>query len=500
MADPKETKLSIVVRTVDQATAKIKAINDRLDAVTKPMRDFRSALSDLREKSGLNGVIDGFKGVGSSLVDVLGKLAMIGGIAGAATGALLHIVDGFDELGDKAEEAGVSVDFLAQMRYAAERSGAAVQNLDGGLTAFSKSLGQARAGTGRMAGFLEKVYPPLLKQLKATKSNEEAFTLLSDAMTKLKDPAKRAALAAATVGDASLAPLLAKGSDGIKELRDRYFQLAGSQEDAVSKSGAVDDAMKDLKASTDGIKAALAAGLAPALKVIVERLSQWFTAHRADVAAWAAQIGEKLPGAIAAVVEWVGKAKDKVAEFIDKIGGLKTVAIALGAVLLAGPVASLVKLGSSMVDMVHRVGSLAGSFAKAGEGAGGFGTKVMGLLGPIGLAIAAAEALNEITGGSIGAGEGGAMGIAEREINRRKLASQGRTEVTDAVFKAMGGVRPDVSAQAGSALGAASRSISTETKVTVDFANAPRGTRVRTDPQSTGDVDLNVGYQMAGAM
>jgi hypothetical protein len=33
-------------------------------------------------------------------------------------------------------------------------------------------------------------------------------------------------------------------------------------------------------------------------------------------------------------------------------------------------------------------------------------------------------------------------------------------------------------------------------KLTVDFVNAPKGTRVNTDPTSTADVDLSVGYQM----
>jgi hypothetical protein len=57
----KETKLSIVIRTVDKATAKIQAISKKLDAMTKPFRDFKEALSDLREKSGLDDVIGGFR-------------------------------------------------------------------------------------------------------------------------------------------------------------------------------------------------------------------------------------------------------------------------------------------------------------------------------------------------------------------------------------------------------------------------------------------------------
>lgn len=504
MADPKDAKLSIVVSTVDQATAKLKAINDRLDAVTKPMRDFKSALSDLREKSGLNDVIDGFKGVGSAIGDMLGKVAMIGGVVGVATAGLLALVGQFDELGDKAEAVGLSVDALAQLRYAAQKSGASVEQLDGGMQAFSKSLGQARAGTGRMAGFLEKVSPVLLKQLKATKNNEEAFSLLSDAMAKLEDPAKKAALAAATVGDPALAPLLARGAAGIQELRDKHLLLAGSQKDAADAAGQADDALVDLHAATDGAKAALVQGLAPALTVIVKKMSEWLAGHRDDIKRWATDIGEKLPGAIQRVVEWVGKAYDKVAAFIDKIGGLKTVAIALGAALVAGPVASLVTLGSSLVKMGSRIAALSGEFSAAASTATGFGGTLSRLVaagGPIALALGGAYALSELTGGAIGEGKGGALGLAQGMLDVRSgKAPAAFDAIVGQAMGAFNAARGDVSGQARGAIDGARSSSTTDAKVTIDIANAPRGTRVRTDPQSTADVDLSVGYQMAGAM
>jgi hypothetical protein len=105
----------------------------------------REALGELRENSGIDEVREGFAGVGSAIGDVLGKVAMIGAAVGAAVAGMLALVGEFDELGDKAEAIGVSVDFLAQMRYAAQRSGAEVGDLDSGLQALSKSLGQARA-------------------------------------------------------------------------------------------------------------------------------------------------------------------------------------------------------------------------------------------------------------------------------------------------------------------------------------------------------------------
>lgn len=501
MAD-KQPKLSIVIRTVDQATAKIKAINDRLDAITKPTRDFKKALGELREKSGLDNVIGGFKGVGTAIAGVLSKLAMIGGVAGVAVAGLFSIVDQFDELGDKAEAAGVSVDFLDQMRFAAERSGASVEQLDAGVMTFNKNLGMARAGAGRMVGQLGKLSPALLKQLKGAKSNAEAFDLVADAMAKLEDPGKRAALAQATLGDAALAPLLAKGAAGMKGLRDERLRDAGSMEEAAASAGAVDDTMKKLKSTVDGVKASLMKGFGPALKEIVDRLATWFIEHRADIEVWAMQVGERLPGAIAQVVAWLGKAWDKVTGFVDVVGGLGTVAIAAG-VALAGPlVVSLVKLAGFLGSTVLKVLELTGAFGKAADGAAalaknaasglGGGGKLVGLAaaaGPVALGLGAAYAINEATGGSIDFGKMEAWA-------KRKMAGP---SLDESVSDALGGRElDDVSLQAlGIANG--SRGMAAAAKVTVDV-NAPRGTRVSTDPQSTADIETNLGLQMEPAL
>ena len=162
----------------------------------------------------------------------------------------------------------------------------------------AENLGQARAGAGRMAKFLGLVSPALLTQVKAAKNNAAAFDLIAGAMAKVKDPAERAALAQMTVGDAALGALLAKGSKGHQgDARDHYLALAGSQEGRgeVGRRGPR-RSMLDLKATTDGVKAAIVEGLSPALKVIVDQLTEWFAGHREDVKEWAAQIGEKLAG------------------------------------------------------------------------------------------------------------------------------------------------------------------------------------------------------------
>jgi hypothetical protein len=496
----KQTKLSIVIATVDKSTAKIKAINDHLDAITKPIRDFKEALGELHEKSGLAAVVTGFRGVGSAIADVIGKVAIVGGVVGLGTHALLGMVEHFDDLGDKAERLGVGVDFLAQTRYAAERAGASVENLDAGLGTLSKNIGKIRnGGKGKLATFLESRSPALLNQLRATKDSESAFNLLADAMAKLSDPAKKAALAQAAVGDDSLAPLLAKGSKEIQKQRDEYAKLAPGQAEAAAKAGEVDDALKRLKATTDGVKAALVTGLGPALKVIVDRLSEWFVAHRADIAQWASDIGEKLPAAVAKIAEWIGTAYDKVVSFVGAIGGLKNAAIGAG-LILAGPlIGSVIGLTGALVTAISRASALGKAMRVIPTAAGGKGG-LLGALGPVGLAIAGAGALNELTGGSITDGKGGGvLGLARERLD----LEQHGTPTSDVIAQsraAIEGYRAQIDTQALAKDIAAAFAMNpaTAVKVAVDFANAPRGTRVSADPKSTADVDLSVGYQMLG--
>ncbi len=470
MADKNPT-LSITIRTIDAASAKIREINARLDAATRPARDFKKALSDFGEKSGLSSLVDGFKGVGSAIEGLLAKVAVIGGVAGLAVRGLFGLVDEFDKLGDTAERVGVSVDFLSSMRYAAEKAGAPVEALDQGLTNFNQNIGQLRANTGRLYSFLGKVSPALLKQVQGAKDNAEAFDLMAAAIAKLPDPARRAALAQKAFGDSSLAPLLAKGAAGVKQLRDRYRELSPDMQEAADKAGAVDDSLHELHAAEDGVKAALVSGLAPALKIIVDRLRDWLKGHREDLKAWATALGEKLPGAVQALVAWIGKAYDKVMGFVDAIGGWKTVAIALGAVLAGPLIGALAQLSVAVLTnpMLLEIAAITASVLALSDAIDGLFDKAL----PDGF-------WNDPVGTITAAKNGQTPGVRAPLIGRGARAS-------------MSAARPDISSQVQGAL--AGRS-SNETKITVDFTHAPRGTKATAEGDA--DVGVNVGYMLGG--
>lgn len=512
MADSKETKLSIILRAVDKATAPIRALNARIAKLSAPLRAVGARFASIA-RTGVSALIDAFKAVGSVIGDVLSKIPLIGtaiaATAGAAFLGLKSLVDHFDDLGDTAQRVGVSVDFLAQMRYAAKKTGTEVTVLDQGLKSFSENLGRAKAGTGRMAAFLEKVYPPLLKQLKAAKSNEEAFRLLADAMSKLKDPAKRSALAMATVGDSALAPMLAQGAKGVQALGDRYTELAGSQQEAAQVGGEVQDSFKDLSAATDGAKAALLTGLGPALKIIIDKMRDWLTGHKAEIAEWAKNFGEKLPAAIQSTIDAVSSAVDKVKEFFgfladiyDKIKSLYE---------LRDPTAQAKKIAAEVPE-AQRPEVERAMRAQGAAVAGGRSTGLSILGGAFGL-----NALADTEVGRAGVAQRlNALGVNPAIIDdptitgelHKAIADQldGQPDVTAQVRSAIAG-RPDVTDQASSTV-AGSRPASLDdivtamgqaqstAKITVDFSNAPRGTRVKADPQSTADVDFSVGYNL----
>lgn len=532
MAD-KQVPLSIIIRAVDRATAVVRKVNEsvnRLSGVTT-LRALGESIKGLAKESGLGDIADAFKGVGTAIKGVMEKLLGIGAVAGVAIAALFHLVGEFDDLGDKAEKLGVSVDFLASMRFAAERSGAEIEQLDTGLKTLTQNIGQARAGTGRMTAFLQKVSPALLEQLKATKTTEQAVELLANAMAKIPDPARRMALAQKVIGEGDLAPLLARGAKGIRELRAEFTANAGSMETAAAGAGKVDDSLKTLKAATDGIKAALIGGLSPALQQLVEELRAWFAENRERIAEWAKEFGQNLPGMIHNFVDTLLSGVDKVTAFIDAIGGLKTIAVAIAAVIAFPLIQAIVSLGVALyanpvILIITAIAAAALLIIKYWEPIKGFfrrlwdGIKsvflvvwefIKGLFlkyHPLGIIIAHWEPIKEFFGDlwdSIMAIFRRAWefikGIVDKVVGAvnwvsskagwlgRKLGIVSDVEVTPTVAPVSQGALA-----AGTAAGVAS----SEARIAVDFANAPRGTRASADTRGGATVDMSMGYNLSG--
>ena len=545
MATGKDFPLSITVRTVDKATSGLKRINDQIERARKPYKALGEQFRNLYKSSGLSQIASGFKGIGSELRGVARDLGIVGAAAGAAVFGFKHLVEEFDNLGDTAEKAGVSVDFLAQLRHSAEAAGSSAEELDAGLSTFTKSVGQARAGTGKLTGFLKKVSPELLKQVKGAKSNEEAFDLMANAIAKIPDPARRAALATAAFGGAgtALAPLLGRGKKGIDELRQAYFEHAGSQQAAADAAQKAKEAMEPLHGEFTRMKATLVTELAPAFIELTRRLQTFLTSHRTEIAAFIRNFGEALPGAISRAIDFLGEVRDALApvvqwigKMVEMVGGagnaVKILVVAWAsfkALNLAGHLLGIVGGLVKMAGAIKAV-STAGAVADAAGGGGAGGGK-LGVLKwvPHVAAVTGGAAVGTWLGQKAGTQrlfgsddarlQRDALGSDRDSFGRHKVAHRlGLTEGELAKRLAEG--RAMLAARAGSdevsARAAANRVPSAAefrktqgvgplaaeapaaatAKVEVEFKNAPPGMRVRKDGKSTADVDLSTGYQM----
>lgn len=501
----KQVPLSIILRTVDRATAGIKAVNERLDHLTKPTREFGKALKELGEKSGFNAVAEGFKGVREAGKETFIKLLEGAAIIGETTHLLLELVDSFANLGHAAERAGVEVDFLAGLRYAAGKAGVPVEKLDMGIQALTANMGQAKAGTGRMLKFLNQVGPVLARQIVAANSTIEAIGLLADATEKLPDPARRAALAQKTLGDASLAPLLARGSKGIQELLASYAKLAPGQGEAVKSALEVEESMVDLHAATDGVKAALVTGLSPALTEIINKLTKWLVGHREDIAKWAEDFGKRLPGAVEEIVKSIGGAIDKVSSFVDSIGGAKVALIGMAAVSLAPLIGSFASLGAVMLGTPF--GWVLTSLAAITVG-------VISVVDEIEKLKNAMDTSREKMLQDAATLSPEQFRAKYPQLNNQREANDAANALLDAADRSPDSASPWSMLKAGAG-GMASRlptrdlgmlaappstvavpMAAPEVNVKVDFANAPRGMRASVESKNVANVDMTVGHQL----
>src|SRR5574343_427430 len=402
MADNKtEFPLNIVLRTVDKATAGLQKFNAKLDAKFKPFRDLSEQFGKTTENLGLDRLKGALAGFGSKLKSIVVGFGAAAVAAGAAGAVAFHSwIEAGDGLAKAADRIGVTVDTLAQLRHAAAASGVEIGEFDSALETMNKGLGLAKAGTGKLAGFLSKVSPTLLKQVKAAKSTEEAFDLMAGAMVKLKDPAKKAAFATAIFGGSGQAMInfLNEGPEGIRKLREEYLRLAGPQEDQARSSEKVDDALGRVGAAFEGVKAAIITGHAPTVVDLADKFSSFLAANRERIAAWIQDFGEKLPARIERIINAVTRIADAlspIGDLINSMGGPVTVIAGYFGIQLLGSLMSVVGAVTQVVSGLKEAGGLVGSL---GGGAAG----VLGKIGAVGAAGAAGWGVGRLMAGATG--------------------------------------------------------------------------------------------------
>ncbi len=286
------------------------------------------------------------------------------GLGAAAVAPLLATTNVFADMGDQlakmSARTGISVEALSELGYAAEQSGADLETLEGGVRKMQKFLVEAAQGSKGAGDTLSKLGLRLSDLGRLTP--DQQFELLADRISKIQDPAIRAATAMEVFGKTgtSLLPMMQDGAKGIEALKQqaRDLGLVISTEDAKAAEtfgDTLDDLWKVIKSGVFAIGAALA----PLLQ---------------DLATSAIRVAK-------VTADWVRQNK----------GLIVTVFKIAAGVAAAGAV--LVVLGTLISGVGAAFGVAASLITGIGTVLGVLGTVIGALLSPIGLVSAAVVGL-----------------------------------------------------------------------------------------------------------
>lgn len=513
------------------------------DGMTGPVRAMAAKL-----RRAFSGAFDAIKGAGRNVLQGIGQGigqgitnaigAAIRGAVQAAEDWTKQYIETGDELVVFADKTGLAVEAIQEWRYAAEQSDTAASAFNSGFLNFSKVMALARTGTGKLASTLKNVAPDLLKQLKTTKSSEEAFQLYASAIEGVSDPGRRAALAAAAFGGASkeMLPMLTAGTKRLKELREEKRKDGVMSTEGATKAGELDERMGRLNNRWTAFKLRVGEAIAGALTPLLERLGRWYDANQkiidqrvqdaiATISDAIASIDwDKVAAALGRVWDAMKSVAGAIASAVESVGGLKNAFLIMAGVAVIGPLTGLLGLlrsiGGAALGAAQGVSAAlgagsgaAGAAGAAGAGAAGAGRGVgkmgraLGALGAISvigsLASWAWDSANEDKqrrdderANSIG---GGRM---RAELDRRALESGGSPQMAPMVMQPL-----TPSTMAAPRLGSSTMDLvnrlqqsAEPQEITIKVESEPGTTATITKPPKAGNVKAGVRKIGTGAL
>ena len=199
--------------------------------------------------------------------------------AGAAIAAPFALATGvfarFGDMLDKASQrTGLTVEALSELGFAAERSGAALEDVEKSVRRLQVSVRNGTIGLQTIVRAFDEL--GLSADDLASLSPEDQFLAIAEGLSRISDPGRRAALAVELLGKsgAKLLPLLALGAGGIEALRleARALGLTIDTETAIS-AAKFTDALGDLRSQVRAVAVAVGAALAPALIATIRVLN-----------------------------------------------------------------------------------------------------------------------------------------------------------------------------------------------------------------------------------
>lgn len=221
---------------------------------------------------------------------------LIGAASAAAAGFAVMVksaINNADELGKLSQKAGIAVDDLSKLAYAAKLSDVELGGLQQGLIRLSDAAVKAQDGTGETAEAFKALGISVTDAEGKLRSNYDLMLEVADAFSRFEDGTAKAAVAIDIFGrsGADLIPLLNQGSQGIREAGDELERFGGVvTPEAAKAADQFKDNLDKLVVAGESLAYQIAAELLPDM----EDLSGEFVEFAKD----ADEVKESLAGVI----------------------------------------------------------------------------------------------------------------------------------------------------------------------------------------------------------
>lgn len=185
------------------------------------------------------------------------------------------VLNAQDNLNDLAQKAGVSVETLSRLGYAAEQSGTDIAGLETGLAKLSKTAVAAAEGSKASAEAFEALGVEAQNADGSIKATDQLLLEIADSFAAHADGAAKSALAQAIFGKsgADLIPFLNQGAAGIEELTKKADELGITIGGKAAKAADdFNDNMATLAAVTRGVVGKALGELTPIMNSFSEDL------------------------------------------------------------------------------------------------------------------------------------------------------------------------------------------------------------------------------------
>ncbi len=349
MAEKKQEIKTIFSVVADQASKNLKELRKNFKTTEATLKDFSENATSLGSMT---------------FAPLAGVMASLGATIANSLSSFVEYGAG---VGDLAAKIGSSAQDLQRFQYAAQMSGSSAEEISSAIEILGKNLGQVSAGKN-------KAIPEMFKQMGVSlynangelKTATELLPEIANCMRSQSTATQKSYIATTLFGKAGqgLIQMLEGGSEGLNELtaEAENFGIVLS-DDVLTVAGDYDDSLNRMQYSLRGVQYSIANQVLPVLTPLVNSLTECIAANRewiassiADVAKDVAESLKKIDfkACIMGAVEFSKNAY----ELFDRLGGLKTIAIAVGAVFAANFAASLIATISSISSVVKALWGL----------------------------------------------------------------------------------------------------------------------------------------------